>query len=427
MSLLPIDTPEKAKRRKRKFFSGYHRGIENILKLLTSTYRNVLLVMLTLLTLSLFIYVVIRSGPLAPVQITVTTVQNKQLHPQLFGIGTVEARYSYRIGPVVAGRIKRVVVQVGDTVQAGQIVAEIDPVDLDTRITGQVAAVQKAEASLKTAEAQLREATARDRYAQLQATRYGELISGGAVSKETAENKLQDAQVTESSRAASQANLRAAAQELSRIRSDLKSLKEQRGNLVLRSPASGLVTLRDAEPGTTVVSGQTVIEIIDPATIWLNVRFNQAEVGTLKAGQSARISLRSRPDQPFRGTLTRIEPKADSVTEETLAKVSFDALPTPVPAVGEMVEVIITLPDLPAAPVVPNSAIHRYDNKTGVWLLNGGKLHFAPARFGGKDLDGLVQVVEGVTAGEQVVVYSRQALNQKTRVRVVKQLSGAPK
>lgn len=82
-------------------------------------------------------------------------------------------------------RIKRVTVQVGDTVRAGQVVAEIDPVDLDSRIAGQAAAVQRAEASLKAAEAQLREAVARDRYAQLQSTRYGELISDGAVSKES--------------------------------------------------------------------------------------------------------------------------------------------------------------------------------------------------------------------------------------------------
>lgn len=53
--------------------------------------------------LSLFIYVVMRSGPLAPVPVRVATVQTKQLHPQLFGIGLVEAHYSYRIGPVVAG------------------------------------------------------------------------------------------------------------------------------------------------------------------------------------------------------------------------------------------------------------------------------------------------------------------------------------
>lgn len=394
------------------------------MKRLSSAYRTVILAALALLTLSLFFYVVMRSGPLAPVPVTVVTVQNRQLHPQLFGIGTVEARYSYRIGPIVAGRIKRVTVQVGDTVRQGQIVAEIDPVDLDSRITGQAAAVQRAEASLKAAEAQLREATARDRYAQLQAVRYGDLITGGAVSKETAESKQQDAQITESGRSASQANLHAARQELSRSRADLNSLKEQRGNLVLRAPAAGLVTLREAEPGTTVVSGQAILEIIDPETIWVNARFDQADATTLKAGQTARIIVRSQQNQTYAGILTRIEPKADAVTEETLAKISFTKLPLPLPPVGEMAEVHVTLPVLPAAPVVPNSSITRYNGKKGIWLLAEGKLQFRPARFGGSDPDGLVQVIDGIQTGDQVIAYSRQALKQNSRVRVVKQLPG---
>jgi len=81
----------------------------------------------------LFFYVVLRSGPLAPVEVTVTTVSTQAIRPAVFGVGTVEARYSYQVGPTAAGRIKQLQVQVGDrvratTVVAGQTVIElIDP------------------------------------------------------------------------------------------------------------------------------------------------------------------------------------------------------------------------------------------------------------------------------------------------------------
>jgi HlyD family secretion protein len=88
----------------------------------------------------LLIYVAQRAGPLAPIPVTVTTVESRSIMPALFGIGTVEARYTYRIGPTVAGRVKRVDVQVGDKVQAGQFLGEMDPVDLDERIAAQEAA-----------------------------------------------------------------------------------------------------------------------------------------------------------------------------------------------------------------------------------------------------------------------------------------------
>ena len=56
--------------------------------------------------LVLFIYVALRSGPLTPVPVTVAKIENQAIMPSLFGIGTVEARYTYRIGPTFAGRIQ---------------------------------------------------------------------------------------------------------------------------------------------------------------------------------------------------------------------------------------------------------------------------------------------------------------------------------
>ena len=63
--------------------------------------------------MALFVYVAVRSGPLAPVLVTATTVEDRSIRPALFGIGTVEARYTYRIGPTFAGRVKQVSVDVG--------------------------------------------------------------------------------------------------------------------------------------------------------------------------------------------------------------------------------------------------------------------------------------------------------------------------
>lgn len=81
--------------------------------------RTLVLVALIVPMLLLFVYVALRSGPLAPVAVTVTTAQAREIRPALFGVGTVEARYSYRIGPTAAGRVKRLDVQVGDRVRVG--------------------------------------------------------------------------------------------------------------------------------------------------------------------------------------------------------------------------------------------------------------------------------------------------------------------
>ena len=393
-------------------------------RILSTNGRTLALIAVLVPLLVLFIYVALRSGPLAPIPVTVTTVENRAIAPALFGIGTVESRYTHKIGSTAAGRIKRVDVQVGDQVRAGQVLGEIDPVDMDQRIAAQTSALMRAEAAALAADAQVREALARKAYAEKQAARYEKLLQAHAVSEEGASAKHQEQQIAEAGFAAARANLDAARQELTRIRAERAGLHQQRANLRLVAPVDGLVVAREADPGTTVVAGQTVVEIIDPASLWINLRFDQLRTSGLHAGLPAQISLRSRAGQTLAGRVLRVEPLADVVTEESLAKVVFDILPEPLPPLGELAEVTIALPEMPAAPTVPNASVQRVGGQLGVWLIRDGTPHFAPVKLGAADLDGQVQIVDGVQAGELVVVYSHRAIDGRSRIKVVERLPG---
>lgn len=372
--------------------------------------RTLALVVVLVPLLALFIYVALRSGPLAPVPVTVTAVEDRAISPALFGIGTIEARYTYKIGPTFAGRIKRLDAQVGDTVTAGQVLGEMDPVDLDERIQGQ-------EAALKRAKALLDEALARQTYAQTQSRRYEQLLEVRAISEETVATKKHELQVAE-------AGLNAAREELARIQADREALIAQRKNLKLVAPVNGLVTARDADPGTTIVAGQAVVEMIDPKSLWINVRFDQIRAHGLAAELPATIVLRSQTVELPQGRVLRVEPLADAVTEETLAKVVFDQLPEPLPPVGELAEVTVALPALPAAPVIPNAAVQQRNGGLGVWQVHNGDLRFTPVILGAADLAGNVQVREGLQAGDQVIVYSAKALSVRNRIDIVDRIPG---
>lgn len=358
----------------------------------------------------LFVYVALYSGPLAPVSVVLTKVENKSIKPALFGIGTVEARYTYKIGPTYPGRVKLLKVDVGDKVKVGQVIGEMDPVDLDERIRAQVAA-------LKRANAQLREAQANKNYAQAQALRYKRLLKAHSTSKEMASAKRRDFLVAQS-------KLIAAREEVSRLQADLNALKAQRKNLALIAPADGLVVSRDADPGTTVVAGQSVVELIAPSSLWVNVRFDQIRSHGLAANLPAQIVLRSQADKVLTGRVLRVEPLADAVTEETLAKVVFDRTPDPMPPIGELAEVTVILPQLAAGPVIPNAAIRRIGGKMGVWRVVGHKLRYTPVSLGVSDLEGHVQVRKGLKVGDRIVVYSENALNKHKRIRVVDHIPG---
>ena len=375
--------------------------------------RTLALVAVIVPLLAVFIYVGLRSGPLAPVAVTVSSVESRAVTPALFGIGTVQARHTYKIGPTFAGRIQRLDVHVGDLVKAGQVLGEMEPVDLDDRVRSQ-------ESAFKRAQAALREVEARQAYAQTQARRYEQLLAVRSTSEEIASAKRQELLIADAALAAARADI-------ARTRSDREGLVAQKSNLRLIAPVDGIVAMRDAEPGTTIVAGQAVVEVIDPKSLWINVRFDQISASGLAGGLPARIVLRSRSGQTLAGRVLRVEPKADAVTEELLAKATFDTQPVPLPPVGELAEVTIDLPALAAAPLIPNAAVQRQGDKVGVWQIVGGDLSFSPIKLGASDLNGYVQVLDGLKNGDQVVTYSEKTLSARSRIHVVDRIPGVSK
>ncbi len=368
-------------------------------------------------------FVALRTGPLAPVKVTVTSVQEGKLNPALFGIGTVEARRSWVVGPTVSGRVLSVRVDVGDTVKAGQLLAEMDPVDLDQRLTALDAALTRANSTQAAAQAQVADAMARRELAALNAKRNQDLAAQNFISPGALESRLQEKASADAALQAAQANLSGTAQDITRQKAERAALQQQRGNVRLLAPADGVVTSRDAEAGSTVVAGQPVLRLIDPASLWVRMRVDQGRSAGLAPGLKARIVLRSQPHAPLQGQVARVELLADAVTEERIAQIAFASAPTAAPAasasVGELAEVELHLPETAAALLLPNASIQRLQGKTGVWRLADGKPTFAPVRLGTSSLDGRVQVQEGLKAGDSVVVYSQKALTEGARVQVV--------
>ncbi len=374
--------------------------------------------------LGTLVWVATQSGPLAPIQVTVTPVLLGEVSPALFGIGTVEARRAYLIGPTLAGRVKRVLVDVGDTVKAGQLLAEMEPVDLDARLAATVAASEGGGSAVEAAEAQLRDARSRQAFAVSEARRMEALRQASVVSQSEADSARRAQQSADAQVTASEAALAGARRDLARLGADIGSAQQQRGNLRLFAPVDGVVTSRDAEPGSTVIAGQAVIKLEDPRSIWISVRLDQGRSAGLRAGLPAVITRRADPLTALGGTVVRVEPTSDAVTEERIAKVAFERVPDGL-STGEMAEVTVRLPVVPNAVVVPNASLRHRGAQAGVWKHAGGQLSFVPVKTGVEGLDGTVQILEGLEAGDEVVVYSERDLDDGSRIEVVAALRGA--
>lgn len=384
------------------------------------------LVAFAVLLLLGFGFVVARSGPLAPTKVTITRVETGSLSSSLFGIGTVEARRSYFIGPTAAGRVKAVHVDVGEQVKAGQLLAEIDPVDLDERLRALDASYARASSAVLAAAAQRKDVLARQTVAGLNARRYRDLGDRHFVSSSAVESKQQELTSAQAAVDASEANLQSARQEVVRLKADQDGLRQQRNNLRLVAPVDGVVTSRDVEAGSTVIAGQSVVKLIEPNSLWVKVRLDQGRSRGLALEQAASIALRSNPGMPLSGKVVRIEPVSDSVTEERITLVTFDQIPLGL-SIGEMAEVTVHTAANQSGLILPNAAIKQTAEGSGVWMLRDGKPAFVAIKLGSSSLDGLVQVLEGLGAGDEIIVHSERELSEGGRVKVVEQLAGQRK
>jgi HlyD family secretion protein len=380
--------------------------------------RNLILSLLAFAFLIAFGWIIATQGPLAPVKVTLDQAQEARLERTLFGIATVEARRSHSIGPTLAGRVARVLVDQGDAVKAGQLLAEMEAVDLDARLSAGAAAASAAAQRVQSAEAAVTEAGSRAQLAKNSAERYADLRKKNFVSQEAADAKAHEAAAAQAARQSAAAALAAAKDDMRRAQSEATGAGLNRANLRLLSPVDGIVTARLAEPGSTVVAGQAVVQVIDPTTLWLRVRVDQGRSSGLAVSLPAEIALRSRPGEKFAGRVERVDWMGDAVTEERIANVVFDIPPQGI-AIGELAEVTLYLPAIEKALAIPAAALQRQDNQSGVWQPAKGNARFLPVTAGTISSDGLVEIRQGLAAGDTVIVHSAKAIADGTRIKPV--------
>ncbi len=347
-------------------------------------------------------------GPLAPVVLEVARPERLTLQPSLIGIGRVEARRRHLLSSVASARLVSLDVDNGDAVRAGQVVGQLDAVDLPERLRAAQAAWQRSRQARAVAAAQGRETQATLTYVRSNSARFERLAAAGAVSDDALLERRQALARAEAAATSAQANERAAAQAQREAGATLAALGAQQRTLRLVAPVAGIVTRRLLDPGSTVLPGQPVLEIADPAQFWIDVRFDQRQATGLAVGQPVAVEFRRLAGRRFAGRIERIEPTADSLTEELNAKASLEPGPLRaaglLPALGELVEVRVALAAAPGALSLPAASLRQRQGRLGVWVAGDRGLYFAPLQLGRSDGEGRVEVLGGLPAQARVLL-----------------------
>jgi len=329
---------------------------------------------------------------------------------QVFGLGTVEARVTSKVGFKVAGVLVEHRADVGDRVAKGAVLARLDDREQGARLARAKAAVEQTQATLERATASLAKAQANFANAKSISERRQKLVESNSASIETAET-------ARNAQAAAQADVNLASSDMAVARAaigDSKAqLQQETATLdfhTLAAPYDAMVTARLKELGSALGAGEAVFTLIDPKSVWVLAYIDESKAGEIEVGKRAEIVLRSRPNQRFGGQVARIEPESDRVNEERRVQIAFDKLPADF-HLGEQAEVYITTVRLAQALLVPEAAIVGLGKNRGtVWTVEDGHLQQREATFGHRLLDGRYEIVGGVPDKALVLTQLRGGL-----------------
>jgi cobalt-zinc-cadmium efflux system membrane fusion protein len=329
----------------------------------------------------------LAAGAQARNPVRVAPAESRKLAGDIQVVGTVSFHEDHFavVGPLVAGRISRLVVGVGDRVARGQVIAEIESSEVGQARADLIAARARYDA----AEANLRR------------------------ERDLAEKKIassRDRETAEAQWGTERAGVRAATLRLRAIGltpGDIADLEkhDRGGQLPIRAPIAGTVVERLVTLGQAVERATDAFKIADTSQVWVTLDLYEKDLARVFVGQRVEMRTESRPAEPFVGRVAFIVPLIDETTRT--AKVRLE-LPNPSGALnaGQLVTARIVADTSNAARevvAVPRSAIEQVEGKTIVFVQTDGGFVRRTVEVGVSDGD-RVEIRAGLAAGEPVVV-----------------------
>ena len=254
-----------------------------------------------------------KRDPLTAYQFS--TVQRGDIEDVVTATGTLQPRDYVDVGAQVSGQLRKIHVEVGDTVNAGDLLAEIDPTVYRARVDASRAQLKNLRAQLKDREAQLA-------LAQIQLRRQRALMAEDATTKESL-------QTAEASAKSAEAQLEAVRAQIEQIESTLRGDEANLQYARILSPMAGTVVSITARQGQTLNTNQqapVVMRIADLSTMTVQTQVSEADVSRLKLGMDAYFTTLGGSGKRWQGKLEKIEPTPTVTNNVVLYNALFDVL-----------------------------------------------------------------------------------------------------
>jgi membrane fusion protein, multidrug efflux system len=301
----------------------------------------------------------------------VVAVQMIQVPRVESAVGTIRAVHETTIGSKLMARVTEVNLKAGQQVRSGDVLVHLDDADLRAKLEQSHAAVISAEAAFNQA--------------TMDEARYAGLLKQNAVSKQDYEKSVTAKRSTEA--------------ELRRTKEIVKEVQATLEWATVRSPIDGTVIDKKVDVGDLVRPGQMLVTLYDPKRMQLVASVRESLAQQLSVGQEIGVEIEGL-DKHCMGGISEIVPEAQAASRAFQVKVTG-----PCPSgiyTGMFARMLIPL-DREEVLVVPRNAVHHVGQLELVDVSREGTIQRRAVRTG-RVFDRNVEVLSGLTTGEQVIV-----------------------
>jgi RND family efflux transporter MFP subunit len=347
-------------------------------------------------------------------RVEVVEVARSSQNSEMALSGNIQAMTEAPILSRADGYLQRRMVDIGDRVRAGQPVAEIEAPELEDQVRQAKATLQQAQAGLDQALANYEQGKSSMELARITAERWSGLTSGGIVSKQDndqyqAQYRMQVASVQslEKAIAGQRSNIAAAEASLTR----LEKLDAYR---LVKAPFDGVITLRNVDVGALVSAGNTLLyRIAQTGTLRTYVNVPQVNSSSIRAGQTARLSVSNVPGRTFTGTVARTSNSLDPNSRTMLVELhvpNVDGVLLP----GMYAQVDLSSVRVDPPLLVPSEALISRGEGAGVAVVRPDRtVHIQKIQVG-RDYGDRLEVLSGLQEGDSIIPnpgdYAREGL-----------------
>lgn len=332
--------------------------------------------------------------------ITVSEVGKRLLRDRVIVSGLVNPVEEVQVAPLIEGQpIDALHADVGDRVEAGQILATLSATTLELQKSQYTASLASARATIAQAEAQLLEARAAADEAQRVNERTAALREQGTASQAAADQAGANAIAATARVTVATQSLEAARAQLSLVQAQLANIDLQLARTEVRAPVAGEITHRNAVVGSVAsAAGQPMFTLIRDGALELSADVAEIDLMRVATGQTVSMIAVGSPNR-MTGTVRLVEPTIDTTTRLGRARITIDTPETVRAGMFMDAEILVVQRETLAVPV---TAVGASALGTTVMVVENGTVRRVPVRTGIRD-GGWVEIVEGISKGTLVV------------------------